>query len=627
MPACSRPTSIYSTNKFASSTVALVVAGIATFTPASSLAEQYQEVLVTATLTPTVYLESLSADTVLDAQDIAALQPRDLPDILRQIPALDFVDNGGRGSLSSIRVRGTESDHVLYLVDGVRIADASSGATALQSIPVAHIERIEIVRGPRSGLYGADAIGGVVQVFTKSGRDVEGVVAPVLRAEYGSHDARKTQASLLGKSGGFFYRAGLGYEESNGIDRTVGGSGADLDRDGYRETNYAAAAGYAFGEQSRSQRVEMRWTGADGRSEFDSASGSADDYTDFRIGTGSLAYQQPLGDAAKLALTLGHSIDDQRSRGANDFNFETTRDSARLQLDYRIADDSKILLGLDHYRDKVDSSANFVRDARENNAFFIEYLGDFARVNTQLALRLDDNQAYGEEVTGNAALGLKLGAETMLSLSYGSAFKAPTFNDLYFPFTDFGFGFTFQGNPDVAPESSQSVELLLKASSARISGYAAVHHTEIDDLIATTATTVENIDEATITGADAGLRFVIASINVHTGVSYIEAEDANSNQRLLRRPRVSGMLSLDKKIGALDVGIDWNAEGDRLDTGGRLAGYNLLDARATWQVSDALRIGAIVRNVAGNDYTLVKGFQEFRTEGQTASVFVEYAPR
>ncbi|NND38372.1 MAG: TonB-dependent receptor [Pseudomonadales bacterium] len=603
---------------------ALALPGSLFFCCAVFASPKYQEVLVTATLTPVSYLESLAADSVFDEHEISALQAKDLPDVLRQVIGLDFVDNGGRGSLSALRVRGTESDHVLYLVDGVRIADASSGSTALQSIPLAHIERIEIVRGPRSALYGADALGGVIQVFTKQGQS--GVATPGLRASYGSHDSRKGEANIRGGKNNFFYRAAAGYEESNGIDRTVGGVGADLDRDGYREKNYALNGGYRFGDAAKPATLSAGWIGSNARSEFDSGSGSAQDFSNVRVGVGNLRYQHSLGDALALDLLLGHSVDDQRSRGANDSNFKTRRNSAKLQLNSALAEGQEIAGGVDYYIDKVDSSANFVEDRRENYALFLQYLADYGAMNVQLAARHDDNHAFGEETTSNVALGVKLGDKLVASLSYGTSFKAPTFNELYFPFTDFGFGFTFEGNPDLEPESAETVELLLKHDGSALSGYASVHYTEIDDLITTTATSTANIDKARIHGADMGVQFGLHAVDVRFGVSYIHAEDTNTGERLLRRPRVSALLDVSGAIADVEWGLGWNADGNRVDTGGELAGYNLLDARLVWHASNEIRLGTIVRNVFGNNYTLVKGFQEFRTEGQTASVFIEYAP-
>ncbi|NNC54615.1 MAG: TonB-dependent receptor, partial [Pseudomonadales bacterium] len=422
-------------------------------------------------------------------------------------------------------------------------------------------------------------------------------------------------------TGGFFYRAGLGYEESNGIDRTVGSTGVDADRDAYREKNYSIAAGYRFDNTAQAPVIRAGWTGAHARTDFDNGVGS-DDYTDIRLGTGHIAYAQPLGDRAGIDIIYGHTLDDQRFRGAFPSRFRTRRDSARVVFNAQVAPDSKLIAGLDYYRDKVRGSSSFLRDARENRAFFVEYLGDYDFGSAQLAVRLDDNQAFGDEVTTNAAIGLNVGRSSVLSFSFGTAFKAPTFNDLYFE------DLFFSGNPDLQPESSRSYELLFKTAQHRISGYAAIFYTEVDDLIELTSSfaTVENLDRAHISGADTGIEFMLGRVNARLGFAYVDAEDARTKQRLPRRPRATGMLDLSTTVGKLDFGLGWNADGDRVDAGGKFAGYNVVDARATWHATSSLRVGAIVRNATGSDYTLVKGFQEFRTEGQTASVFIEFAP-
>ncbi|MBT8148591.1 MAG: TonB-dependent receptor, partial [Gammaproteobacteria bacterium] len=517
------------------------VAALGLFAGSGVYAGQYgydEEVTVTAARTPLDPMSTMAATTVINSNDIETGQARDLPDALRRLSGIEFDDNGGRGALSSIKVRGTEADHVLFLVDGIRVSDASSGATSIQSIPLAHIERIEIVRGPRSSLYGADALGGVIQVFTKSGQQASSAAEPSARLEYGSHNRRDSEAGVLGRAGNFFYRVGGGYEETNGINRTVGSAGADLDRDSYRETSYAASAGYNFAEYAgRSTQLRLGYTGAQGKSEFDS--GADDDHIDFNNGVGYLRLQGAAHQTLGYALTLGYSEDDQRTRGAFPANFKTTRDSANLQFDYRVASASQLLFGLDYYLDKVASSANFIDDERGNDAFYVQYLGDYGLVDLQLGFRHDNNQAFGEKTTGNIALGVNPSEHLMVSVSHGSAFKAPTFNDMFFPFTDFGFGFTFEGNPDLQPESSTTTELLVKAAFDAISGYVSLYSTEVEDLIASTGATVENIAEADISGADLGVEFVVGGVLTQLGLAYVDAENAKSGERLPRRARTT----------------------------------------------------------------------------------------
>lgn len=603
-----------------SKTILSVAIFAASFGASYAQAEQEieQEIITTATRTAIPVTKTLASVSVLTAHEIEKSQAVDLPSLLVRLPGIDVDHNGGRGANASFRIRGSESDHVLILVDGVRTASASNGATAIQHIPLHQIERIEVVRGPRSSLYGAEAIGGVIQMFTKKGKSADGVFKPNLRVEYGSHNTKATDLSVQGRNGDTYYSATASHEETDGINRTVGSTGADVDTDGYRETAASLAVGHTFGNDLN---VETNYLRSSGNTEFDSGANDSTDFTNEAAGFHVVA---PLANALTARLELGYSRDDSVTEGSNPSVFETTRNSALLQFDYELNESQTLTLGYDYYNDQVDSTAGFIEDERNNKALFAQYLGYLGDFSVQASLREDDNEAFGREITGNAALGYRISSGLALNISYGEAFKAPTFNDLYFPFTDYGFGFTFEGNPDLKPEFSETWEVALrKIDDVRWSF--SVYQTDIENLISLAGTTVENINAAEILGADAGLGFEVSGWQIDLSLSYVDAVDAETESRLQNRARVKANLDISRSFGSFDLAVSVLGQGDRLDSNGELPGYGIVNLRGSYQFTDELSAGFNVGNLFDKEYTLISGFRTFRTEGQTVAVFINYA--
>lgn len=194
-----------------------------------SLADQ----VVTATRTAQTASQSLAAVSVIDREDIERSQARSVPELLRQVPGVSLANNGGFGKNTTLFLRGTESDHVLVLIDGIKVGSASAGLTAFQDLPVELIERIEVVRGPRSSLYGSEAIGGVIQIFTRRG-DGQGA-KPFFSAGYGTHQTLEGSAGVSGGAGNGWYSLGVSSFDTAGINtKRAGTAGYEPDRDGYR---------------------------------------------------------------------------------------------------------------------------------------------------------------------------------------------------------------------------------------------------------------------------------------------------------------------------------------------------------------------------------------------------------
>ncbi|MGH1487075.1 MAG: TonB-dependent receptor domain-containing protein [Cellvibrionaceae bacterium] len=589
--------------------------------PSAYTEEELNTIVITGSRTGLDVVNNVSSYIVTQAE-IEASTADDVPQLLAQIPGVSIEDRGGRGATASVRIRGTESDHVLVLIDGVRSASATSGTTSLQFLPLDQIDRIEVVKGPQSGIYGAEAIGGVIQIFTKSGKNTQGGHANI---SYGSNDTGVLGLGYSGANDYVHYGINVGYEGTDGIDRTVENIGLDRDDDEYDQRNISLNIGH---QALKGPSVNFQYLLTEGSTEFDGLGGTFDQSTDFKSEAFTTTFDLPVTSSIKLNLDLGYFSDDQQTFSDNPSIFNTERDSLTTYIDYQIKTGQSLVLGYDYYNDRVESTQTFVETQRNNNAVFAEYAINRSDFSVQLAYRQDDNEAFGTQKSGNAAITVPINAYHQIGLSYGTGFKAPTFNDLYFPFTDFGFGFTYEGNPDLEPEKSRSRELSYTAKFNHFRFLATIYKTEIENLIESTDSfdTVENISETELRGGELAIDTTISGVKAGLALSYVDAENKTTKERLTRRPRSTARLSLDKSFDKLNIGLVLFAEGNRKQSSTlETAGYGIVDFKVLYDLTRQSSIKFQVKNVFDKEYTLVQSSsQQFNTPGSTAELTYKY---
>ena len=462
---------------FIISALAVAIAPISIFAN-----EPVEEVFVTATRTPTPISKTLAPVTVITEGDIQRLQPVDLADLLKRVPGVDLSQSGSAGSTTSLFMRGTNSDHTLFLIDGQRINSASLGNTSFQLIDPNQIERIEIVRGAKSSIYGSEAIGGVIQIFTKKGK---GKPKTSVSTEVGSNSLQRTSVATRGSYDNFRYALSTSYLDTDGIDSTVDNTGTNRDRDGYRNRSVNTNLGYEF---TNGIDVGFSFLQADTRNFYDD-SPTEDSYNDHWIQNIVLNVDVPVTDWWQSKVSLGQSIDDSDNidgiTGINESNFRTTRENASWQNDFSISEDQLLTLGYDFYDDELDSSQAYVDSDgnpvsdRDNNALFAQYQGTFSIFDVIVGIREDDNEAFGTHTTGNLFVGLQLDDNHRMTLSWAEGFKAPTFNDLYWPASTYGLG-----NPDLDPEESENYEVGFSGDYDIWRWELSVYQNRIDNLMA-----------------------------------------------------------------------------------------------------------------------------------------------
>ncbi|MEJ2620980.1 MAG: TonB-dependent vitamin B12 receptor [Candidatus Thiodiazotropha sp.] len=567
--------------------------------PQYAKSEDLKQIFVTATRTNQSIDQSLASVSVITREDIERLQANSLPELLSGLSGISISNNGGPGKATSLFLRGTESDHVLVFIDGIKVGSATLGTVPFENIPLAQIERIEIARGPRSSLYGSEAIGGVIQIFTRSGSDQSETHASLL---LGSHDTYDGTLGFSINSDNSWFTLDLAQSDTEGFDAcrnsSSGGCNTDEpDDDGYRSESASFRAGHSFNDNLEAELHALR---ADGESEYDGSFVNESETRQQLFGV-NLRYHPIENWLLSLAAGKNWNESDNFKDGVYMTTFDTERDSASLQNDIELATDQLLSLGIDFQQEKLNSSTQYDLNKRDNRGYFLQYQGAFAENSFELSLREDDYDAFGNQTTGGAALGYNINRRLKFWVSYATAFKVPTFNELYYP--NFG-------NPDLQPEESTSYEIAAQGDVGWGNWRVSAYRTVIDQLIGYDASyTPVNIDEALIRGIEAQINARFGLWHTSTNITLLDPENSssgsNDGNQLPRRPKQSLRFELDREIGAYNLGLSLLAESKRYDdlaNTRELSGYGTLDLRAGYQINDAWRLQGRFENVFDKHY-------------------------
>ncbi|OGS91544.1 MAG: TonB-dependent vitamin B12 receptor [Gallionellales bacterium GWA2_60_18] len=604
-------------------TVALFGAILLPFFACAETANSLDEVVVTATRTAQSADATLASVTVITRQDMERLQAQSLPDVLRGVAGLTISNKGGAGKDTSVYLRGTNSDHVLVLMDGIKVGSATNGKASFQDIPVAQIERIEIVRGPRASLYGSEAIGGVIQIFTRKGG---GALAPSFSATAGSYGTATATVGLNGGGELGWFSARLNQQDIAGFNAcngkpSPGGAGCyviEPDKDGYHNLSLGLNGGYRF---DNNMIVDFNALQTDSFSKSDGSSSA---------GNETRAAQQVLGGSLKFSplqawnMTLrgGFSRDDSDLffNGVYVDRYNTRRDSLSWQNDFALGAEQLLTAGLDYQQDRIESSRVYAQTARSNRALFGQYQGEFGAHSMQASLRRDDNQQFGGHNTGGLGYGYAINDAMRLTVSYGTAFKAPTFNQLYYP----GFGTATN-----RPERSESMELGLSGRNAIGNWSLNAYQTDVTDLIS--GYPAVNVNKARLTGVEAQLAAQLAEWDIDTMLTLQDPRQisgANQGKLLDRRATESMRIEVARQFGDWRMASSLYAEGRRFDdlantAAKRLGGYGLLDVRAEYRFAADWLLQGRIDNLLDKRYETA---QYFNQPGRGVYFTLNYRP-
>lgn len=577
-----------------------------------------ESTLVTATRTQQTIDTTLAPVTVIDRDEIERSQARDVLELLSNTTGITITRNGGTGANSSVFIRGNASTHTLVLIDGQRIGSATLGSANLSTLEPEQIERIEVVRGPRSSLYGSDAIGGVIQIFTRRG-SASGELTPLIKAGYGNHNTSKAVVGLSGGDDAFYFNVLGTHFDTQGIDNLKNDSGNNGDTDAYRTAGTSLRTGGKIGRAD----LDLSFQRSEAQNEFDNNfSPNSQPYIESVVESGSAAVSLPVISEWVTSLRVGKSKDDSltlddvstaRSR------FTTRRDSALWQNDISISN-HVISIGAEYYEDFVDSTTSYVVDERYNRAGFAQLQSDYGRHDIVIGGRHEDNEQFGAYKTWNVSYGFDVSEQARLILSRGTAFKAPSFNQLYFP----GFG-----NPNFVPEEADNTEIEFRYTADRGGWSLSAFENDVDNLIQFNPATftTDQLSEVEIRGGELTGYLRHNNWLLNANLTVIRPIDKASELDVRRRPRRAATVSADRAFERFSIGFVVRAQSRAFeDTANRreLSGFALFDARAAYTINNDLSVQLSLKNLFSKEYETTRGFDN---PGLTSLLTIVYEPK
>ncbi|HET9034292.1 MAG TPA: TonB-dependent receptor [Dokdonella sp.] len=572
------------------------------------------EIVVTATRVAQTVDETLADVSIITRQDIEASATRDISDLLRLEAGVDITRTGGPGGQTSVFLRGTNNNHVLVLIDGVRVSALGTGAFTWETLPLATIERIEIVRGPRASYWGSDAIGGVIQIFT---RKLDGARVAL---GYGSYGDANADIGIGHRSDSGGYSVQIGARDEDGFpSQNENGFGYEDKDHGLRNRHLSARADQRWGDQTL-QGILVR---SQGTAEF---AGGSSNFTQQMI---SVTLDGAVTPAWQHRLNVGHSSEDYATP-AFFSAYKSRRSTLGWQNEISLSEQQLLVLGIDAIDERGDNRETFgntsvYRESRRNTGVYAGWQVNIRSFNSAVSVRNDDNSNFGNETTGSVAAGWRFNDSLRAYASYGEGFRGPTLNEQYSP----GFGGLYAGNPDLKPEESSSSEIgieLAPDSSQRFK--ASLYSTRIHNLISFTGTDfqAENIARARIKGAELGYEKSLGVWQVSASYTWLRPRNEDTGSDLLRRPRQKFTATVERSFGeSLRIGAELIDSGSRNDVGGiKLPGYTLVNLRAGWTLTPQWALRARIENLTDRDYELARGYN---TPGRSGFLEVIWTTR
>lgn len=578
-----------------------------------------QETVVTATRVARPLADLLADVSVIDRDAIERSGATGVTDVLARLPGVEMSRNGGPGNSGSLYVRGAESRFTAVYIDGVRVESQSTGGAVWEQIPLSQIERIEVLRGPAAAVYGSDAIGGVIQLFTKRG---EGAPAPSLQLGVGSQGTRTAQAAISGGAGVLDYSLGLSHERSHGFNARPIAS-ANPDDDGYRRTSGNARLGLQIDER---QRLEGTLLASNLNSQYDS--GSQDDRNHHQLRTGGLAWLGRWSDAYSTRVQISESRSDYRTTPAF-YATETTLRNYLLHNEWQVG--SHLLTAAVERREDalhnpsaVPAPTDLRRD-RSQDALALGYGWLAGPHAVQANWRHDDDSEFGGQNTGSLSYGYAIGPEWRATVAGGTSFRAPT---LYQRFSEYGVA-------SLQPETGRNVEAALRWTRGASSAGVTVYRNRVRDLInfagaggcGSTFGCYANVGRAEYRGVTLSAQHRMAGVTLRGSLDWQDPHDRDSGLMLARRARRHASLGADTVVAGWTVGAEVQASGRRYDNAANtqvLGGYGLVNLTASTRIARDLTVTARLDNLADKAYQTARNYA---TQGRAFQVALKWAPQ
>lgn len=587
---------------------------------------ELDKIVVTATRTPTKTSNVIAQTRVIDSEELQRYQGQTVTDVLKNQPGINITQSGGMGTASNFYMRGFDSKQVLVIIDGIRYGSISLGSPSLNLLSADQLDRIEILYGASgSSIYGSDAMGGVIQIFTKGNSVDKSNVSTSIG--YGSNNHYQVGVTAQLKNATSSLSLGVSRNETDGFNVIANPESVDYnaDDDGFKSTNASLALQHKLSD-SLSAGLSALYT--DSTTDIDSAGNAFPNaYSDQKNGSANayLQYETPL---TVSKLSYGQSIDKSTSHDANSINYQegsqydTTQEQARLETSIN-AQPGTVIVGAEWLSQKLDASdvldfsgypdpavqTPYDPNDRTVKSAFVGYQLADSYYDLQANYRVDDNSQYGNESTYNLGAAIRPLAGMRIGANYATGFRAPTFNDLYWP------GFS---NPNLKPERTKNTEVFVEyandAQTSRLTGY----YTDAEDLISNAA----NISEAKIKGLSLTSDWNMNDFIFGLGYDYLDAKDKTANsasydQQLAYRPKNSGLIYVGYQQPMFDVRLEAKHTDDRITAeNNKLDSYTLLNLSGAVYINSNLRANLRVDNITDEDYTLSSQYGNvYTTEG------------
>jgi len=584
---------------------------LATLVPlfASAQSVALKETVVTATRTATRADELVSDVRVIDRAAIEASNTRTLTELLTRTAGVQMTANGGRGKTSSVFIRGTENRHAILLVDGVRYGSATAGTPTWETIPVEMIERIEVLKGPASALYGSEGVGGVVQVFTRKGREGFHPNAAVTAGSYGYWSGN---AGFAAGQGPLKTSLSVQRERERGFNATQPyvqpASNFNPDRDPFWQDSLSGSLAYDFGG-GWSADTSLLYT--DGVNHFDEGGLGIDRQSAIRAVLAQAGLNGRLTSAWTTSLRVSRGTDTANALVARPINFSAFR-TDQTAIEWQNTVETPLgaaVLGLEQREQEVSGSTAYPVTSRDITSAFAGLNGSAGRHSWQANVRRDRNSQFGNADTWFAGYGFRIAEAWRVHASRGTSFVAPSFNQLYFP----GFG-----NPDLAPEHGRNTDLGVTWTSGAHEVKLVRFDNRLKDLIVNAAGPSGllmplNVQRARIEGWSLGYAGKLDRTTLRADLELLDPRNESTGRQLQRRAREQLTLGADHALGAWRFGGSLLAVGHRFDDTAntrRLGGYTTVDLFADWQFARDLALQLRLNNLADKYYETAFGYNQ-----------------
>uniref|UniRef100_UPI0033420DC1 TonB-dependent receptor domain-containing protein n=1 Tax=Castellaniella defragrans TaxID=75697 RepID=UPI0033420DC1 len=590
------------------------------------------DIVVTASRSPEPLADAIGDITVIGQDQLAQARGDSIAEIIARQPGVQFATNGGPQTATSLFLRGASSTHTLVLIDGMRINGSTSGGTNFPAIDPAMVERIEILRGSASSLYGSDAIGGVVNIITKKGEQ-DRPLSAWANVGYGTYDTFKSSLGLSGAAQGWDYSLSASKAHSEGFDsqRPSYANGTPNTfhapgKDGYRSHAISGTLGYRWAE---GHRIGLSAYNSQIRGVYDNGVTDPDAHTFYRQQAYSLNSIDRITDWWNSELRFGFTKDGYDDRSSYPGVFNSIKRHYSWMNTLTPLKDQRVSLLFERQEERIQSTTAYDRTRREADAVALIYAGTFDRLHTQASIRNDKYTDYGHKTTGSLGMDFDLTDTWQIGIAGNTGFRAPTFNELYWPL-EWG----FKGNPDLNPERSRNIEAHVQYRTPETQLSLIVYRNRVDDLIngyvcdAMYNCTTENVDQATLRGLTLTGEHRFDATTLYASADFLDPSNddpkTGEGSQLPLRARQVFHLGVEHRIQALKLGAEYQYTGNRYANTAnsvRLGGFSLVNLTAAYDFSKSLGLQVRWNNVLDKDYVLVDGYN---TPGSNVFVNVSW---